>query len=111
MDIVLNLSRPDQWGQAAGMTLLETMTFGVPVIAPPVGPPTELMDDGREGFLIDSRNGDALAERVLQLTDDEPLCLRLSAAARNRASRFSPAAFAQALREVLMLQTPEKPIA
>lgn len=110
-DIVLNLSRPDQWGQAFGMTLLETMTFGGPVIAPPAGGPVELMDDGREGFLIDSRNGDALAQKVLQLADDGPLCLKMSAAARIRATRFSPAAFAQALHEVLALQIPEKSIA
>ena len=109
--LVLNLSRPDQCVETFGMTLLEAMSFGVPVIAPPVGGPVELVDDGREGFLIDSRNGVALAEKVLQLADDEPLCLRLSAAARSRAARFSPVAFAQALREVLALQSPGKSIA
>lgn len=109
--LVLNLSRPDQCVETFGLTLLEAMAFGVPVIAPPVGGPVELVDDGREGFLIDSRNGKALAEKVLQLADDEPLCLRLSAAAHSRAARFSPAVFAQALREVLALQTPEKSIA
>lgn len=109
--LVLNLSRPDQWVETFGLTLLEAMAFGVPVVAPPVGGPVELVDDGREGFLIDSRNGDALAKKVLQLADDGPLCLKMSAAARIRAARFSPAAFAQALHEVLALQIPEKSIA
>lgn len=106
--LVLNLSRPDQWVETFGLTLLEAMAFGIPVIAPPVGGPVELVEDGCEGFLTDSRNGDALAERVLQLADNESLCLRLSAAARDRATRFSPAAFAEALREVLALQSTEK---
>lgn len=102
--LVLNLSRPDQWVETFGLTLLEAMAFGVPVIAPPVGGPLELVDNGCEGFLIDSRNGDKLADAVLTLADDEALCLRMSAAARRRASRFSPADFAEELREVLAFQ-------
>jgi len=99
--LVLNLSRPHQWVETFGLTLLEAMAYGVPVIAPPVGGPTELVSDGQEGFLIDCRNGDSLADKVQQLADDEALCLRLSEAARRRASRFSPTNFAQALREVV----------
>ena len=106
--LVLNLSRPDQCVETFGLTLLEAMAYSVPVIAPPVGGPVELVDDGSEGYLIDSRNGDLLAEIVLQLADDEPLCLRLSVAARSRAARFSSAAFTQALREVLALQHAKK---
>lgn len=99
--LVLNLSRPDQWVETFGLTLLEAMAFGVPVIAPPVGGPAELVSNGREGFLIDCRNGGELAEKVLQLADDEGLCVELSVGARRRAARFSPAAFAQALRDAL----------
>jgi glycosyltransferase involved in cell wall biosynthesis len=109
--LVLNLSRPDQWVETFGLTLLEAMAFGIPVIAPPVGGPVELVSEGREGFLIDCRNGDELAEKVLQLADDEALCLDLSAAARSRAARFSPDVFAQALRAALVFQIPEKSIA
>ncbi len=106
--LVMNLSRPDQWVETFGLTLLEAMAFGIPVIAPPVGGPVELVSEGCEGFLIDCRNGDELAEKVLQLADDEALCLKLSVAARGRAAQFSPAAFAQALREALDFLIPEK---
>ena len=108
--LVLNLSRPDQCVETFGLTLLEAMAFGVPVIAPPVGGPLELVDDECEGFLIDSRNGDKLEEAVLKLADDEALCLRMSAAARRRASRFSPSAFAEALRGVMDFQHVEKSV-
>lgn len=107
--LVLNLSRPDQCVETFGLTLLEAMAFGVPVIAPPVGGPLELVEDGCEGYLIDSRNIDKLAEAVVRLADDEFLCLRLSEAARHRVTRFSPAAFAEALRNILALQHVEKP--
>jgi L-malate glycosyltransferase len=106
--LVLNLSRPDLCVETFGLTLLEAMAYGVPVLAPPVGGPPEVVRDGEDGFLVDSRNGDELAARVLQLADDEALCLRLSAAARSRASDFSQAAFAQALRAVLAHLTSDK---
>ena len=99
--LVLNLSRPDLWVETFGLTILEAMAYGIPVIAPPVGGPLELVSDGREGFLIDCRNGDSLADKVLQLADNESLCRRLSEAARSRSLDFSSTAFAQALREVV----------
>ncbi len=104
--LVLNLSRPHQWVETFGLTLLEAMAFGVPVIAPPIGGPVELVRDCREGFLIDSRDCEALAAKVLELADDEAMCLRLSTSARSRASAFSPAAFEQALRDVLDFDKP-----
>lgn len=106
--LVLNLSRPDQWIETFGLTLLEAMAFGIPVIAPPIGGPVELVEDGVDGFLIDCRDGGALYQQVLQLADDESLCLRLSAAARNKAAQFSPEVFAQALRDVIELGTSNK---
>lgn len=102
--LVLNLSRPDQCVETFGLTLLEAMAYGIPVIAPPVGGPLELIDDGREGYLIDSRNSDRLSEAVLKLADDEALCLKFSEAARQRAMLFAPAAFTNALRDVLKHQ-------
>lgn len=106
--LVLNLSRPDQWLETFGLTLLEAMAFGVPVIAPPVGGPLELVRDGQEGFLIDCRNSDDLASKVVQLADDERLCLTMSAAARHRAACFSNAAFATNLQKTLAMLTIEK---
>ena len=106
--LVLNLSRPDQWVETFGLTLLEAMAFGVPVIAPPIGGPAELVREEREGFLIDSRNADDLAIKVLQLADDEGRCLAMSSSARLRAACFSPAAFSLALREALDIRIIEK---
>lgn len=99
--LVVNLSRPDQWQETFGLTLLEAMAFGIPVIAPPVGGPLELVSDGREGFLVDSRQADRLYQKVSQLAEDEALCLEMSAAAHERAARFSQVLFVQELREAL----------
>lgn len=100
-DLVLNLSRVDQWVETFGLTLAEAMTFGVPVIAPPVGGPSEIITDGREGFLIDSRDGAALQSAVCELADNPARALAMSQAATRRAADFSFDAYAAQLRHVL----------
>lgn len=91
--LVLNLSRVDQWIETFGLTILEAMAFGIPVIVPPVGGPIELVDNRVQGFLVDSRNSLELYERVLQLSNDQQLCERMSEAGRQRAAQFSPENF------------------
>jgi glycosyltransferase involved in cell wall biosynthesis len=70
--VVVNLSRPDQWIETFGMTILEAFAYGRPVIAPPVGGPAELVKDDVNGYLVDSRNSKRLDEclRLLWLHDD-----------------------------------------
>ncbi|HEY6872887.1 MAG TPA: glycosyltransferase family 4 protein [Geobacteraceae bacterium] len=99
--LVLNLSRVDQWVETFGMTILESMSFGIPVIVPPAGGPTELVADGVQGFLVDSRNIDLLREKVLLLFDNQDLSLRMSAACHKRAAEFSPDRFAESVRLVI----------
>ena len=98
---VLNLSRVDLWVETFGLTLLEAMWFGVPVIVPPVGGPAELVSDGVQGFLVDSRDGPLLRERLLRLADDEALCRAMSEAGRRRAGEFSNQKFGTAIRNVV----------
>lgn len=100
-DLVLNLSRVDQWIETFGLTLVEAMTFGLPVIAPPIGGPVEIVTHGTEGYCIDSRNGAALREAVLKLADDPETYDAMVRAARNRAQDFSFEAYASALRAAL----------
>jgi glycosyltransferase involved in cell wall biosynthesis len=93
--LVLNLSRVDAWVETFGLTVLEAMAFGIPVIAPPVGGPPELVADGVHGFLVDSRDRARLRETVRWLARDAATCLRVSKAARERAAQFSPGRFAE----------------
>ena len=88
--ILLNLSNPDEWIETFGLTLIEAMAFGVPVIAPPIGGPTEIVRHGVDGYLIDSRNFDQLTAVLTQLSRNDERLLELSAAARERAGSFSP---------------------
>lgn len=100
-DLVLNLSRVDEWIETFGLTLVEAMTFGLPVIAPLIGGPVEIVTHGTEGYCIDSRDGAALREAVLELADDPETYDAMARAARKRAQDFSFEAYAAALRAAL----------
>ncbi|WP_338679643.1 glycosyltransferase family 4 protein [Janthinobacterium sp. TB1-E2] len=99
--VLFNLSRIDSWIETFGLTVLEGMAFGIPVLVPPVGGPAELVHDMQEGFLVDSRDFAMLKQRTLTLADDTALCKSMSEAARRRADNFSKEKFSQALRSVI----------
>lgn len=104
--LVVNLSRTDQCVETFGLTLIEAMAYGVPVIAPPVGGPTELVTDGLEGYWVDSRDHRTLCDRVVELARDEEKCLAMSEAGRKKARLFSPRCFiAEVKRSVDSVRT------
>jgi glycosyltransferase involved in cell wall biosynthesis len=92
--LVVNLSHPDKWIETFGLTLLEGMACGRPVIAPPVGGPTELVTHGTEGFCIDARNTDDIVAAISTLRSDFRSYVRFSENARQKAACFSPEVFA-----------------
>lgn len=98
--LVMNLSRPDQWIETFGMTVLEAMYCGRPVIVPPVGGVVELVDDGVEGYRIDSRNLDEVIRKIENITTNYAIYKRLSLAAYKKANSFSQAIFQQQLMKV-----------
>lgn len=113
-DVVLNLSRPDLAVETFGLTILEAMAFGTPVVVPPVGGPSELARDGAEGYHVDARQTGRLVEVLCRLADDPELWLRHSVAARKRAEEFSFEAYERALVEALhgvhALGSPSAPV-
>ena len=73
--------------ESFGMGVLETMSFGKPVVATRVGGVTEIMRDGETGFL--KRLGDvtAMAAAIRTLANDPQLAVRMGDAARIRAEQ------------------------
>jgi UDP-glucose:(heptosyl)LPS alpha-1,3-glucosyltransferase len=66
----------------------EAAASGLPILATPVNGVRELIEDGKNGFLI-SREPNAIAERLEQLASDPELCRRLGEAARGSALEFN----------------------
>ncbi|MDR2832644.1 MAG: glycosyltransferase family 4 protein [Streptococcaceae bacterium] len=71
--LLVNLSIPRLWIETFGLTLLEGMRYGLPVIAPPVGGPIEIVQDGINGFCINSENIDLLEEKILKILNNKEL--------------------------------------
>ena len=63
-DLMVNLSIPSLWVETFGMTILESMAYGVPSIAPNVGGPLELIENGVNGFCVDVTNLEKVAETI-----------------------------------------------
>lgn len=83
------------------MTILEAMARGLPIIAPRVGGIPEVVDDGVQGFLIDGRDPQAFAEKIMLLYNDRELWQRMSLAAREKAERcFSVEKMAQGYLDI-----------
>ena len=98
--VVANLSRPDEWVETFGMTVLEALAYGRPVLVPPVGGVAEVNVTDRTGFAIDGRDGAALQQALRLLAFNSRRYARMAAAARQRAAAFGPARFAEQLRLV-----------
>ena len=72
------------------MALLEAMSWGLPVIATPVGGVPEIVTDEVDGLLVPAGDVDALAAAITRLMSDPRLRERLGRAARDTvATRFS----------------------
>lgn len=101
-DLVLNLSRVDMWIETFGLTVLEAMSFGLPVIAPPVGGCTELIEDGKQGFLIDSRNIDLLEQTIRNYLASPNKINEMSKKALKRSQCFSFDRYAERLERFVL---------
>jgi len=76
---------PSVWEEAFGLSALEPMAAGVPVIASNVGGIPEVVRDGLEGFLVPPGDETALAEALEKLLGDSELRTTLGTRGRARA--------------------------
>ena len=62
---------PTVWDlEGFGLVLVEAMFHKLPVIATKIGPVDEIVDDGRSGILVNSKNVIDLADRIIELAKD-----------------------------------------
>lgn len=82
---------PQRW-EGFGLTPLEAMASGVPVVATDVGAFPELVLDGGTGAIVPRDDPDAIAAAAGRLMDDEALRLKQSGAALDHVRRHFPLA-------------------
>jgi phosphatidyl-myo-inositol dimannoside synthase len=98
-DVVAAPSRegPDGWVEAQGLTVVEAMAAGTPVVATRSGGVGDAVVDGETGLLVDERSPEQLAAAIERLATDEELAARCAARGRRVAEeRFSRRTTAEA---------------
>ncbi len=83
LDILLLPSREEPFGRA----LIEAMALEVPVLATSVGGPDEIVQEGRQGYLLPPLEPPAWAAAIRRLAEDRPLARALGRAGRERVER------------------------
>lgn len=82
-----------------GQVVIEAMAAGVPVVASNAGGPSEVIQNGQDGLLVEPGDVPGLAAALARLLGDPELRHRLAQTARDTAARYSPAATVAALRD------------
>jgi len=75
--------------EGLSVALIEAMALGRPVVVTNVGGLPEVVEDGKQGFLVSPSNPKALADAILLLLRDPALRERLGMEGRRRAESFN----------------------
>ncbi len=70
-------------------TIIEALGAGCPAVVTDVGGNKEIINDGKEGYIVPVTNQGALEEKILALANDDELRMKLTENARQRAKEFS----------------------
>ncbi len=100
-DLVINLSKKDFWIETFGLTILEAMHYGVPVIVPTIGGITELVKDDMNGFLIDSTDIHLIVDKINLLSSDIEVWQKMSSKSLEIKDHFSINVFENGILQVL----------
>ena len=102
-DLVTNLSIPGQFVETFGLTLLEAFACGRPVIAPPVGGPTEFVKENENGYLISSIQISLIIDKLYLLGSNPDIYNRLSEGARISGLDFKEENFEKKLMSTILI--------
>ena len=86
--LVLNLTNKKQAVETFGLTTLEAMSAGLPVV-PTEGGIAEMVEDGVNGYKIDVQNLNSIAECIDQMLSNQELYTKLSDNALRYAEKYN----------------------
>lgn len=96
--LVLNLSLPEVWTETFGLSLLEGMAFGCPVISPPVGGPVEFVNN-KNGLLIDARQTQEISDFIMYLNSSFEVWNVYSHEALTMSNNFTSEKYKKSLKD------------
>lgn len=75
---------PEQWENMAPTTLSDAMSLGKPVVASKIGGIPEIITDGENGFLVNPKDAEMFAEKIIKILSNEAVTKRLGEKAIER---------------------------
>ena len=87
---------PSLW-DGFGLVILEALSQGIPVIASTNTGGPDVITDGKDGFIVPIRSGQAIAEKLERLANDPELLFQMKCTALKTAERYSWARYQSAL--------------
>ena len=88
-----------------GVTLIEALSYGLPIITSTIGGPSEIIDHEVDGLLVSPKNVEAHAQAFMRLFNDRLLCSTLGNNARNKIkNKYSSEIEKEALFNILQIK-------
>lgn len=106
--VVMNLSKPDGWIETFGMSVLEAMAFGKPVICPPVGGVLELIEDGVHGYTLNSSDEERICTALQALYADKQMYVQMASVAIEKSRHFNNANFSNHVNAIFSEMLPSR---
>jgi glycosyltransferase involved in cell wall biosynthesis len=89
-------------GDSFPRTMLEAMSCGLPVIISDMVGAKDIIEDGKEGFIIPARNINAIIDKIRYFYDNPDEVKRMGKNAREKAEQFTWKKFAQEVLEKIL---------
>lgn len=99
--LVLNLSDKNQVIETFGLTALEAMRAGLPVIVPTVGGIAEMVVDGVNGYKTDVQEMDRIERRIEEILSHEDLYIRMADNALKHALEYDTEEMLEKMERVM----------
>ena len=79
---------PNTGGESMGLVLLEALSAGAPIVASRIDGFRDVLQEGREGFMVPPRDSEALAMALKRLLADQSLRKKMGGQAQKTAQRY-----------------------
>lgn len=99
--VVLNLSNRHQFIETFGLTALEAMSAGLPVIVPTEGGIAEMVTDEVNGYKIDVQELDKIEKQIYSIFSDRDMYIKVSMAAYKYSQTYNESTMIEKLSSVI----------
>jgi glycosyltransferase involved in cell wall biosynthesis len=86
--------------ESFGIVNLEAMASGLPIVTTKVGGLPEVVKDGENGFLVEPKNPEQIAEKALLILEDDELRERISRNNKEEVREYSWESVVERLEEI-----------